>query len=256
VRITMNRPDIHNAFDELLIEELTSAFRAVDPETTRAVVLTGAGQSFSAGADLNWMKKMAKYTREQNLQDSQRLFDMVNAVHKCPVPVVGRVNGSAFGGGTGLVAACDIAFAVSSAKFGLTEASLGLIPAVIAKSVMDKIGKANCARFFVTAERFPAQTAKQIGLINEVVDNEAALDALVTETTDKISRNSPQAVRKCKEIIESVARLSLEQCRELTTHAIAEVRVSKEGQEGLSAFLERRPPAWLAGLPKPKANAK
>jgi len=246
VYITFNRPELHNAFDEVVIEEVTRAFQQINPESARSVVLRANGQSFSAGADLNWMKKMAKYSEAQNAEDSQRLFEMVYAIKSCPLPVIARVNGGCFGGGGGIVAACDMAFALNTAKFGFTEAGLGLVPAVISRFVMDKIGQAQCSRLFLTAERFDAQLAKSIGLVNDVAESDEALDALVSGAVKKLNGNSPAAVRASKQLIKKVSGMTVEESKPYVTQLIASVRVSKEGQEGLTAFFEKRKPAWLA----------
>lgn len=201
--VTMNRPDLHNAFNEHVIRELTTLFRtlsgacATDPTTRlgalRAVVLTGAGTSFSAGADLNWMKKMKDYTEAQNLNDSKQLFNMFLMMHRCPVPLIARVNGAALGGGVGLVSVCDIAISVVDAKFGLTEVKLGLSPAVISSFVMSKLSPAAANYFFLTGARFGAKEAQQHGLINQVVADASELDIAVKHTLEELALNSPKA---------------------------------------------------------------
>jgi len=257
LRITLNRPDLHNSFNEEVIDELRKAFHAVDPKTTRSVVLTGAGPSFSAGADLNYMKKMGSYTHEQNQEDAFRLFDMFKSIRSCPVPVIARVNGACMGGGVGLVSACDMAFAVKTAKFAFTEVSLGLVPAVISRFVMDKIGRAQASRYFLTAERFEAQKAKEIGLVHEVVETEAQLDEAVQETVDRIAKNGPNAVQATKALIDQVAHWSEyaasagkqgpDALKQHLAGVIAAARVSPEGQEGLKSFFEKRKATWAAG---------
>ncbi len=240
----MNRPELHNAFNPVLISELTDVFSKVSAET-RSVVLTGNGKSFSAGADLNWMQSMVTASKEENEADSRKLFNMFAAIKNCPVPVIARVQGPAIAGGTGLVSACDMVFSVNKAKFGLTEAKLGIIPAVISKFVMNKIGANNCSRYFYTAELFSATEGQRIGLVQQCVETEAELDALVNATTDTIGDNSPQAVRACKKLIEKVAALpDIESSKDYVTNAIASIRVSPEGQEGLSSFLQKRNPNW------------
>lgn len=201
--VTMNRPDLHNAFNEHVIRELSTLFRSLtsacstDPTSPlgslRAVVLTGAGASFSAGADLNWMKKMKSYTEEENLNDSKQLFHMFLLLNRCPVPLIARVNGAALGGGVGLVAACDMAIAVDSAKFGLTEVKLGLSPAVISSFVMSKMSPAATNFYFLTGSRFGAKEAKEVGLINQVVESEAELDKAVQKILEELALNSPKA---------------------------------------------------------------
>lgn len=250
----MNRPDTHNAFNEVVIRELTEAFREVKKHSDklRAVVLTGTGKSFSAGADLNWMKKMATYTQQENETDSLRLFDMVNTIYACPLPVIGRINGNALGGGSGLVAACDFAFSVSKASFGFTEVKLGLIPAVISPFVMMKIGKGNCSRYFLTAEKFGAEEAFRMGLIQGHVATLEELDGVVGKILAEIENNSPAAMRECKKLIHNVYHSlggqkkgeGIEEMRASLANEIAKIRVSKEGQEGLASFLEKRKPSW------------
>lgn len=261
--VTLNRPEIHNAFDEVLIQELKTVFLAIAQEqkdnkdahlSVRSVVLTGAGASFSAGADLNWMAKMAKYTMEENEADSQNLYDMFAAIKFCPIPVIGRINGAAMGGGTGLISACDMSFAVDSAKFGFTECSLGLIPAVISRFVMEKIGKNNASMYFLTAERFSAAEATRIGLLNAVFSSADAMDARVEEVTKQLSKNSPAAVKEAKRLIEDVDNDSM-QLHKSTTRAylakkIATVRSSDEGKAGVRAFLDKQKPFWLVANKK------
>jgi len=251
--VILNRPDTHNAFNEVVISEITHAFTSLKhaPSQYRAVVLTGNGKSFSAGADLNWMKKMATYTQDENEKDSHKLFDMFNAIYSCPAPVIGRINGNAIGGGSGLVAACDFAFSDSKASFGFTEVKLGLIPAVISPFVMMKIGKGNCSRYFLTGEKFGADEALRLGLIQGRHDSVEQLDQTIDKLLKEIKANSPAAVRSCKQLINNVYHNlgtpkseGLSDLKEQLTSEIARIRVSKEGQEGLSAFLEKRKPSW------------
>lgn len=245
VWITMNRGKVHNAFNEEVIAELHRAFRDV-PCSATAVVLTGSGKSFSAGADVNWMAKMAGYSEEENRADSDQLFAMFAAIKECPVPTIARINGAALGGGAGLVAACDMAFCVDRAVMGFTEVNIGLIPAVISKFVMEKIGKNNCRRYFLTGERFSGPPAKDMGLVNESVATIEELDEVVQQVTDQLKSASPQAVRKAKVLIEEVSAFpSANASRAFVTEQIASIRVSPEGQEGLQAFLEKRTPAWV-----------
>jgi methylglutaconyl-CoA hydratase len=244
--ITLTRPSIHNAFDENLIRELTDAFVKV-PSKYRSVVLTGAGQSFSAGADLNWMQKMTNYTKEENEHDAHLLFDMFHSIRSCRAPVIARVNGNAFGGGAGLLASCDISFAVSTALFGFTEVKLGLIPAVISPFVMEKIGKGNASRLFLTGERFSGETALLVGLVHELFKEEKEMDLAVTKALKEIETAGPRAVEKCKILIQSVATMSLADpnTKKFVASQIAEARVSEEGQNGLKAFLTKQKPEWL-----------
>eukprot|EP01098_Paradermamoeba_levis_P008983 TRINITY_DN3711_c0_g1_i1.p1 TRINITY_DN3711_c0_g1~~TRINITY_DN3711_c0_g1_i1.p1 ORF type:complete len:307 (-),score=90.52 TRINITY_DN3711_c0_g1_i1:135-1010(-) len=255
VRVSFNRPKLHNAFNEEVIRELTETFDSINKLLTttttgqlpRAVVLSGHGSSFSAGADLNWMKKMVNYSKEENERDSGALFEMILGIKNCHLPVIGRINGPALGGGAGLVAACDFAFAVNSATFGFTEVKLGLIPAVISPFVMAKIGQANCSRYFLTGEKFDATEAKRIGLIQEHFQNEEEMDKKIQGVLHEISISSPAAVTRAKKLIEKVSGMNLqdEQTKKFVASEIAAARVSKEGQDGLSSFLERRKPSWI-----------
>jgi len=246
--VSLARPDLHNAFNEHMIDEVTHVFNNIQPKNTRVVVLTGLGKSFSAGADLNWMAKMVNYSEKDNIIDSYKLFDMFKAIYNCQIPVIGKVNGAAMGGGCGLVAACDIAFAVKSALFGFTEVKLGLIPAVISPFVMEKIGKTNCSRFFLTGEKISAFDAKAIGLINQLCENDKELDQLVSKTVREISSSSPAAVTAAKLLLNNVNHkyndINQTSTKEYVAEQIAKIRVSQEGQEGLHAFLRKGRPSW------------
>jgi len=276
LHVRMSRPQLHNAFNEELIAELRRIFDAVaaasgaDEKSAsapigglaalRAVVLTGAGASFSAGADLNWMAKMRTYTEKENLHDAQLLFEMVQSIHACPVPVLARVNGAALGGGVGLVSACDIALAVSSAKFGLTEVKLGLSPAVISSFVMAKMTPSAASYYFLTGQRFDAEEARRVGLLHQVLDDEAQLDKAVQKVLEELALNSPKAVRATKALINTIRRdPRVDESAPYVTSLIARLRVSPEGQEGLGAFFDKRKAAWIPahlGNPKPKAEKK
>lgn len=249
VRITLNRPERHNAFDETLIAELTQAFEALrEDEAVRVVVLQGAGKSFCAGADLNWMGKMVNYTFAENLEDARALARMFEVIDHCPKPVVGRVHGAAIGGGAGLVAVCDIAIATPNAQFGFSEVKLGLIPAVITPYVMRKIGYGNARALFVSGERFDAETALRIGLIHRLVPDEQ-LDAIVEATVRNLLQNGPNAMAAAKMLLHAALVLPADELRSLTIARIAELRVSEEGQEGIRAFLEKRKPNFAEDLP-------
>jgi len=249
VRITLNRPERHNAFDETLIAELTQAFEALrEDEAVRVVVLQGAGKSFCAGADLNWMGKMVNYTFTENLEDARALARMFEVIDHCPKPVVGRVHGAAIGGGAGLVAVCDIAIATPNAQFGFSEVKLGLIPAVITPYVMRKIGYGNARALFVSGERFDAETALRIGLIHRLVPDEQ-LDATVEATVRNLLQNGPNAMAAAKMLLHAALVLPADELRSLTIARIAELRVSEEGQEGIRAFLEKRKPNFAEDLP-------
>lgn len=243
--IRMNRPEKHNAFDETLIAELTAAFRAAGADSAaRAVVLSAAGPSFSAGADLDWMKRMAGQPREANERDAMALADLMAAIDRCPKPVLGLVQGAAFGGGVGLVACCDIAIAATEASFCLSEVRLGLIPAVISPYVAAAIGARACRRYFLTAERFDAATAERLGLVHEVVpatELEAARDRMIGH----LLKGGPNAQRAAKDLIAHVAGARIDEpLMRDTAWRIAEARASTEGKEGIAAFLEKRKPNW------------
>jgi len=246
--VTLSRPTLHNAFNEVVIQDITEVFAEVDKaKDLRAIVLTGEGASFSAGADLNWMKKMIHYTHDQNIQDSRKLFDMVNTISECGIAVIGRINGPAIGGGAGLVSVCDIALAVRTAIFGFTEVKLGLLPAVISPFVMNKIGRGHCARYFLTAEKFGATEAMRIGLVQDCADTIEELDNKVDAILKEIKGNSPSAMKACKKLMRKVAT-SCTQPHSLKNDLVSEIakaRVSEEGQEGLAAFLERRKSKWV-----------
>jgi len=248
VVVTIDRTEVHNAFNEILIDELTQVFKRMNQiyPNCRSAILTGAGPSFSAGADLNWMKKMVTYTKEQNERDSQQLFEMVYSIRSCPIPVIGRITGSAFGGGSGLVAACDMAFATNNAKFGFTEVKLGLVPAVISPFVMEKIGKSNCSRFFLTGERFSAEEAKRIGLIQDYFLSEKELEEAIDKICNEIASSGPNAVKICKQLIQKVSAMDMHETstKSFVTDIIAKVRISEEGQSGLNSFLNKTQPPW------------
>jgi methylglutaconyl-CoA hydratase len=249
-RVTLNRPDVHNAFNADLIGELRSTFRrlADEPATTlRAVVLAGAGPSFCAGADVNWMRASLGLTREDNEQDAMVLAEMLDAIDRCPVPVIARVQGAALGGGMGLCAVSDIVVAESGARFGFTETRLGILPAVISPFVIAKIGESHARALFPGGRRFDAGRALRIGLVHEVVEGEDALDAAVQSAVDDVLAAGPTAARAAKAIIREVRGLPHESTRWHTARRIAGQRTSAEGQEGLRAFLEKREPAWREG---------
>lgn len=250
--VTMSRPEVHNAFDDGLIRELEQAFRALSAdEAVRVVVLAGEGKSFSAGADLNWMKRMAGYSDEENYADAMGLARMLDAIDRCPKPVLARVQGAALGGGVGLVAACDMAVAAEEAKFGLTEVRLGLIPAVIAPYVIGAIGGRASRRYMLTAERFGAAEAHRLGLVHEVVPA-AELNATCDRLAGDLLKGGPQALAACKDLIRTVRDIPLgdedgrNTAHRHTARQIADRRASDEGREGITAFLEKRKPGWVA----------
>ncbi len=244
-RLTLIREKIHNAFNAEMIQEIHSAFEQISSDANaRVVILQSSGRSFSAGANLNWMKKMVDYSEQENIADSECLYDMLKAIRNCPIPTISRVQGSALGGGCGLIAATDMAFGVQSAKFGFTEVKLGLVPAVISPFVRDKIGLNNCRRFFLTGERFDAQTALDIGLLNGVVQSEIELDQIIDSSCEEIVNSSPDAIKRCKQLIDGIVDQSVEQSRDFVCKHIALARVSPQGQEGLKGFLNKSPMDW------------
>mmetsp|Transcript_19097 Transcript_19097/g.32895 ORF Transcript_19097/g.32895 Transcript_19097/m.32895 type:complete len:303 (-) Transcript_19097:30-938(-) len=248
--VTLQRPELHNAFNASIIQEIKTSFDLVSKnENIKCVVLTADGKTFSAGADLTWMKNIAKFSEAENKADSEELYEMFSSIRHCPAPVIGRINGSGLGGGAGLVSCCDIVYSVEKAKFGFTEVKLGLIPAVISPFVIEKIGVTNASRYFLTGERFTAKIGKEIGLVNETFDSMIELDEAVANAVAEILTCSPAAVRAAKKLITNVASKQFfsSETKDYVTDAIASIRVSEEGQEGLSAFLNKRKPSWLDG---------
>ncbi len=242
--VALNRPESHNALNPALIAALTETFRALNErEDVRAVVLTGNGRSFCAGADLNAMRAAADYTFAENVADGEAIFDLMAAIDGCAKPVIGRINGAAIGGGAGLVSCCDIVVAAERATFAFSEARLGIVPAVISPFVLAKIGVANGRELFLTGERFSAQRAREIGLVQHVVP-EANLDDKVAERVTQLLQAAPGAQTAVKTLIRTVAYQPKTAVRDYTANLIAERRASAEGREGMSAFLQKRPPAW------------
>ncbi len=246
--ITLNRPEIHNAFDDYLIGQMISAFTAVGTNRdVRIVVLKGEGKSFSAGADLNWMRRMADYTDAENLEDARGVAELLASIAFCPKPVLARVQGTAMGGGVGLVSACDIAIGSSNAVFALSEVKLGVIPATIGPYVVRAIGERQAGRYMISGERFDADEAARIGLLHKVVAPDQ-LDNAINDMIDELLKNSPNAMREAKALIAAVVNRPVDEAvKEDTAQRIADVRASNEGKEGLSAFLGKRKPAWLIG---------
>ncbi|WP_237068536.1 enoyl-CoA hydratase/isomerase family protein [Microbulbifer guangxiensis] len=244
--VTLNRPDVHNAFDDDLIRQLGETFDSLAqrPEI-RALVLASNGKNFSAGADLNWMKRMAEYSEEDNRRDAAALAAMLHKLDTFPAPTIARVQGAAFGGAVGLVSCCDMAVAAERASFCLSEVKIGLLPATISPYVINAIGARHARRYFVTAERFSAQRAREIGLVSEICQ-EGELDLEVQKLVNTIVDNGPRAVAMAKQLAMSMSnRVINEELQGQTSALIAAVRVSPEGQEGLSAFLEKRAPSWM-----------
>ncbi|MBT6106717.1 MAG: enoyl-CoA hydratase/isomerase family protein [Porticoccaceae bacterium] len=245
-QVRLNNPDKHNAFDDEIIGELTEAFVAiVDNSNVRVMVLGSEGKSFSAGADLEWMKRMASYSYDENLRDASALALMLKTLNEIPQPTIARIQGPAFGGAVGLVSCCDMAVAASAASFSLSEVKIGLVPATISPYVIAAIGQRAARRYFVTAERFDAHRALQLGLVNEVVDAEQ-LDQEIDRLINTLLANGPEAVTGAKQLVFDVAGKPIDQqLIDATCETIAAIRVSEQGQEGLQAFLERRKPQWI-----------
>lgn len=246
--ITLNRPEVHNAFDEVLIEELNGELEELERDgAIRVIVLTGAGKSFSAGADLNWMQTMAEYSERENREDAARLAQLMRRLDELKKPTIARVNGAALGGGVGLVACCDIAIAERGAKFGLTEVRLGLIPAVIAPYVVSAVGQRTARRLFLTGERFDAETAQGMGLVHILAGGTESLDEETESMIGLLLEGGPEAQTACKNLIRRVASgqvgSGLERDR-FTATLIARLRASPEGREGISAFMQKRKPLW------------
>jgi methylglutaconyl-CoA hydratase len=255
VRVTLNRPEVRNAFNEELIAQLTtwaesvaSGFEskppAVRPETPRVAILAGAGKVFSAGADLTWMSKMVGYSREENVRDATAMARMFEALDRLPIPLVGRIHGAALGGGAGLAAVCDVVVAAEDAAFAFTEVKLGIIPAVISPYVLAKIGQSAARDLFLTGARFSAARALEIGLVHAVADA-ADLDRVVSKYVNDVLTSGPEAVAAAKRLIAEVSARDRRNAIEYSAEAIAERRVSKEGQDGMRSFLEKRPPDWI-----------
>ena len=248
-RVFLNRPEVRNAFNAEVIAELTATFAALSAEPDlRAIVLGGHGKAFCAGADLAWMRAMADYTWEQNRADAQGLADMLWTIYRCPVPIVGRIQGDCYAGGVGLAAVCDVLVAAEGVNFCLSEAKLGLLPATIGPYVIRAIGEQAARRYFTTAERFDAATAKTLGFVHEVVDA-AALDAQVDAIVAALVGNGPAAVRACKRLVQDFAGRTIDDAlRSDSVERIASVRASAEGKEGVQSFLGKRAPVWLKSL--------
>lgn len=244
--VRLNRPELHNAFDDALIAELTESLQRLnDNPRVRALVLASNGKSFSAGADLNWMARMADYDQTQNLEDSRALAALMATLNQMLVPTIARVQGAAYGGGVGLAACCDIVVASDNASFALTEVKLGLMPAVISPYVIAKIGISAARRYFLTTERFDAATAKQLGLVHEVVDRDE-LDSTIETLLTTLLANGPHAMAAAKMLIQHVGNQRIEPgLIDETAQRIARIRASDEGKDGLRAFLDKRQPGWV-----------
>ena len=246
VRVTLNRPDVRNAFNEHVIAELTEWAHGVPGSGARVAVLSGAGKAFCAGADLQWMSKMVGYSREENERDALAMSAMFNALDTLPIPLIGRIHGAALGGGTGLAAICDIVVAADTAVFGFTEAKLGILPAVISPFAVRKIGISAARELFLTAARFSATRARELGLVHAVV-SEAELDPAVDSYIKELLTSAPEAIAGAKRMIVTVAGKPPAEVSQITAETIAKHRVSDEGQDGMKAFLEKRPARWIRG---------
>jgi methylglutaconyl-CoA hydratase len=243
VRVILNRPDVRNAFNEQLIADLTAWAESVSVGHARVAVLSGAGKVFCAGADLTWMSKMVGYSRDENVRDAREMARMFEALDSLPIPLIGRIHGAALGGGAGLAAVCDIVVASEDTIFGFTEVKLGILPAVISPYALAKIGRSAARELFLTGARFSAARAREIGLVH-AIGTDGEIDRIVAKYVTDLLTSGPQAVGAAKRMIARVMASSEADVAGLTSSAIAEQRVSPEGQEGMRAFLEKRPPSW------------
>ncbi len=254
-RITLNRPEIHNAFNDVMLSELIEVFKEIqnNKKKVRVVILTGNGKSFCAGADLHWMKRMVQYSYEENVEDSKRLSECLYRLYTLPQPTVARINGAAVGGGMGLVTGCDIAVAQEGAVFSLSEVKIGLVPACISPYVIKRAGEAKCRELFLSGERISAEKALSVGLLNEIVPLDQ-LDTAVDRWKQQFLKNGPEALSVCKQFLEKIPGMNLEEAMDYTADGIAKLRISQEGQEGMNAFLEKRRPSWRIDNLKDKKN--
>ena len=244
--VTLNRPEVHNAFNDELIAKIARAFQELGRDSAvRVIVLRSIGKSFSAGGDLNWMKRAATYTPEENLRDLRDGAEMFLIVARCPKLVIARVHGRALGGGSGLVAACDIAVAVESAEFGFPESKIGLLPGIISPFLIARIGVANAREYFLTGEKFPASRAKEIGLIQYVTTDEAAMDRLIDSKITEAMTASPASIAAAKALIFDVSNRPIDSVLDVAAKSIADIRSSPEGRAGVEAFLSRGKPPWI-----------
>ncbi|MGD8559610.1 MAG: enoyl-CoA hydratase-related protein [Gammaproteobacteria bacterium] len=242
--IKLNRPDVHNAFDPDLIENLSIQLTfAADDDAVRIIVITGEGKTFSSGADINWMRSMVKYDHNRNSKDALKLAQMLHKLYSLPKPTIALVNGSAYGGALGIIACCDIALAHSDAIFAFTEVKLGIVPAVVSPYIISAIGHRNAKRLFLTADKFNAGDARQMGLLHKVVAPDE-LDNTLQQELGLLFNGGPSAQLECKRLIHKFTDVS-DDVAEYTAELIAQIRISQEGQEGLTAFLEKRKPDWV-----------
>jgi methylglutaconyl-CoA hydratase len=242
--VTLNRPEVRNAFNARMIAEISDAFAelSVHPDV-RVIVLSGHGSSFSAGADISWMRASLDLGVEENVVDAERMWDMFAAIDTTPQPVIARIHGAALGGGMGLASCCDVVVASDGARFGFTEVKLGIIPAVISYFVLRKVGASWARALFVTGERFDAKVARDIHLVHRITPEDELNDAVAEKVTEILS-SGPEAVKAAKALVDDLHGISAQEARSLTARRIAELRASPEGQEGLKAFLEKRGPSW------------
>jgi methylglutaconyl-CoA hydratase len=244
-RVTFCRPEVHNAFNDQVIDEMTFAFKRLKTDSdVRVVILSGEGKSFCAGADLNWMRRVKDSAFEDNLDEARRLADLFWDIYSFPKPVIGRINGAAIGGGTGFVAVTDIAVAAQSAIFSFSEVKIGVVPACISPYVIKRVGEGKAREFFLTGERLTSDRALEAGLVNRAVPDEM-LDATVNGLVESLLSSGPEAIRVCKELLQTVPTLMVDDFKEYTARVIADLRQSPEGQEGMDAFLNKRKPNWV-----------
>lgn len=244
-RIYFNRPEIHNAFNATVIDEMSDLFdQLADDKELRVIVLTGEGKSFCAGADLNWMRSVVDQSFDENLNESNRLADLFYKIYSFKLPVIGRINGAAIGGGTGFVAVCDIAIASKTAQFSFSEVKIGVVPACIAPYVIKKMGEGKARELFITGERMPADRAYDVGLVNKFVDDDQ-LDETVEKMVQSVLSSGPEAVAMAKKLVSEVPAMSPDEFKSYTAEMIARLRISDEGQEGMDAFLNKRKPKWI-----------
>ena len=244
--VALNRPDVRNAFNEVMIEELIRVLEQVENDASvRVLVLTGNGKAFCAGADLNWMKKMKGFSYEENYADALRLAELMFKLYNLPKPTVARVNGASIGGSNGLVAACDIVIASHRAEFSLSEVKIGLVPACIGPYLVKKIGEKACRELFLSGERISADQARDLGLVSDVVTH-INLTKRVEERVSSLVTSGPNALAVSKDLLAKISFMSLEEAKDYTARVIAELRTGDEAQEGMTAFLEKRKPKWLS----------
>lgn len=243
--VCLKRPEIHNAFNDALIEELTQAFKEISHSDARIVILTGEGKSFCAGADLNWMSSMVDYSMEENKADSLKLATLFEVINECPIPVIGKVNGHALGGGVGLVSVCDYVHTHEKAKFGFTEVKLGLIPAVISPYCIAKIGESNARAWFLSGDLFLASKAQEIGLVHQVSKLED-FEKDFEVTLKKFKLAGPKAARQAKSLIKNVLIKNKNEVMDYTCEEIARIRISEEGQDGMKALLNKSKASWVS----------